>query len=91
MTVEVKLFATLRKYLPSDGDGKTTTLDLPAPTRVGELLGALNIPDAEVQLVLINGQHTPDRSHAIEQDCTVSIFPAMAGGASGSGEITDNP
>ncbi len=91
MTVEVKLFATLRKYLPSDGDGKTTTLDLPAPTRVGDVLAALNIPDAEAQLVLINGQHTPDRSHAIEQDCTVSIFPAMAGGTSGSGELTDHP
>ena len=80
MTIEVKLFATLRKYLPPGGNGKSTHLELKPDATVTDLLKALKIPAAEAQLILINGRHTRDRDKVLEGDCAVSIFPAMAGG-----------
>ncbi len=80
MTIEVKLFATLRKYLPSDGDGKSARVELQAGATVTDLLESMEIPGAAAQLILINGQHTSDRKRVIEGDCEVSIFPALAGG-----------
>jgi molybdopterin converting factor small subunit len=80
MTIEVKLFATLRRYLPSDGDGKSTRIELPDGAAIADVLAALKIPDGEAQLLLLDGKHKTDRSQPLEGDCTISIFPAMAGG-----------
>ena len=40
----------------------------------------LKIPDGEAQLLLLDGKHKSDRSQTLESNCTISIFPAMAGG-----------
>ena len=80
MTVHVKLFATLRKYLPPGGDGKSTRIELPAGSKITDVIDALNIPHEQAQLVLVNGRHMHDHTHPLDGDCTVSIFPALAGG-----------
>ncbi len=80
MTIEVKLFATLRKHLPEGGDGKSTRIDLPCGSRITDVLDALEIPHEQAQLVLVDGKHMHDHAHPLDVDCTVSVFPALAGG-----------
>ena len=81
MTIEVKLFATLRKHLPPGGDGKSTSLELPEGATVTDVIDALKIPRAQAQLIMVDGHHVHDPDTALDRDGVGSIFPALAGGA----------
>jgi len=80
VTVEVRLFAILRKYLPAGSERTRTRIDLPAGTSIAEVLGRLGIPGELATLVLVNGRHEADRSRRLEGDCVLSVFPPIAGG-----------
>lgn len=79
MTVSVKLFATLTKYLPPDALKKTTVLDLRENATTEDIISALGIPTGHVHLVLINGKHA-EKGSLIPEGATVSFFPPVAGG-----------
>jgi sulfur-carrier protein len=80
MTVEVRLFAILRKYLPA-GSGRTCTrMELPAGVSIADVLSQLDIPEEQATLVLVDGRHEADRQRRLGQDCVLSVFPPVAGG-----------
>ncbi len=54
ITVEVRLFNRISRY--ANGQGARHRLSVPAGTTVGELVDRLQIPRAEVFLVLVNGR-----------------------------------
>jgi molybdopterin converting factor small subunit len=81
MHVRVKLFATLRQYLPPETAGNACVLDVPPDTRAIDVLSRVGLPvDRPGYIViLVNGrQGGPDQ--VLEEGDTVSVFPAMAGG-----------
>ena len=80
MIVEVKLFATLRKFLPADSDGTRTRIDMPAGASVGDVLVCLGIPSAVAAIVLVDGRYQADRRFPLGEGSVVSVFPALAGG-----------
>ena len=80
MQVELRLFANLRRYLPSGGDGTKATLDVPEGTRLVDLFERLNIPPQLAQLVMVNGVHEPNRERPLSDGDAISIFPPVAGG-----------
>jgi sulfur-carrier protein len=80
MNVEVRLFATLRKYLPSGGERTRTIIELPAGSSVAEVFARLGIPGEAATLVLVNGRFEADRLRPLDADCVLSIFPPIAGG-----------
>jgi sulfur carrier protein ThiS len=68
-----------RKYLPANARGSTFCLETPSGTRIEALLAQLPVPVEQGQVVLING-HTPLPGQILEEDDTIAVFPAMAGG-----------
>ncbi len=84
MKLEVRLFAVLREKLPDAPRGRAT-VDLPDGTTLWDLLGRLEIPPAQAQIVLVNGVQIPrDREtregRRLEAGDVVAIFPPVAGG-----------
>ena len=79
MTVSVKLFATLRKYLPEDAVNKTAMLELGNEATAGDIISKLAIPDGHIHLILIDGKHASEDA-ALTDGAVVSFFPPIAGG-----------
>ena len=78
MDIQLKLFATYRRYLPPESQGSACDLRVPAGTRVADLLTEFGIP-ADGSVILVNGHGaSPERS--LDSGDVVAVFPAMAGG-----------
>ena len=80
MQVKVKLFASLRKYLPEGTSGSEATLELPDGSTVRDVLAQLGIPEQTARIVMVNGEHCPDLGQTLQDGQTISVFPPMAGG-----------
>ena len=74
MKVEIKLFASLQKFMPNaekvELDNNCTVLDL---------LEKIGINSSEVAIILVNGRHV-DLDQRLHEGETVAIFPPIAGG-----------
>lgn len=79
MTVSVKLFATLTKYLPPGSEKKTTVLTLDDHATTDDIVAKLGIPEGHVHLTLIDGKHA-EKGAPLHDGAIVSLFPPIAGG-----------
>ena len=79
MDIEVKLFATLRDYLPKGSSRFSCTLNIDGRSRVKDILEKLKIPEEIPKIILVNGVHGKVDQLLKEGD-VVSIFPPVAGG-----------
>ena len=77
MEINLKLFASLRKY-QLEACHKVA-FDSTEPVTVGRLLKAQGVPLAEAPLVLVNGIRT-DHGHVLQDGDSVSVFPLIGGG-----------
>ena len=79
MEVKVKLFATLRDYLPKGSDGKSCQMEIDDTTTIEQIITKLKIPDEIPKIILVNGlQGSMDQT--LKEGDTVSIFTPIAGG-----------
>jgi sulfur-carrier protein len=78
--VEVKLFATLERYLPDCAEGDTATLELPDGATVAHLARRLHVPEDLLFLAAVNGHEAPCDTRLRPGD-VVALFPPLAGGA----------
>lgn len=74
MRIRVRLFATLR-----EGRGKEMQMDFEGETTPLAIIEKLDIPRAEVAILLVNGMDGKFDQNLKEGD-TVSIFPPVGGG-----------
>ena len=78
MKIHVKLFATLRKYLPGQSK-QQLDLELSDGSTVSQVLQQLGVPESEVAFVFVNS-----KQHKLDQPLSpgdeLGIFPPMAGG-----------
>jgi molybdopterin synthase sulfur carrier subunit len=79
ITVQVKLFATLRQRYPHLGIGEPMAVELPDGTAVEQLLAQLRIPAGEVKIVFVN-HVVRDGGHQLADGDAVGIFPPVGGG-----------
>jgi molybdopterin converting factor small subunit len=79
MDIEVKLFATLRDYLPRGSDRFSCKLKIEGRPRVQDIISKLKIPEGIPKIILVNGVHGKNDQTLKEGD-VVSIFPPVAGG-----------
>ena len=79
MEIEVKLFATLRDYLPKGSDRFSCKLEMEGRARVKDILSKLKIPDEISKIILVNGIHGKN-DQVLKGGDVVSIFPPVAGG-----------
>lgn len=82
--VAVKIFATLRQFLPeatSEGirTGSPIVMDVPDGTNVSDILGRLGVPREHTKLVFVNGRHQ-GLDYTLQDGDELGLFPPVAGG-----------
>jgi sulfur carrier protein ThiS len=86
--ITFKPFATLRDYLPRQGDprarvGNEIAVDVAEGTAVQTVIDQFNMPRALVHLVLVNGIYIPPverAGHLLRDGDELAIWPPIAGG-----------
>lgn len=79
MTIEVRLFANLARYLPAGSRGDGARLDVQDDATVADVMRRLAIPSDLPGLLLVNGVEAgPD--HHLRSGDVLSIVPPLAGG-----------
>lgn len=79
ISVQVKLFATLRRHFPELEIGEAMAVRVPDGATVAELLDTLNLRQDEVKLVFVNGVSAKTEQPLSGGD-EVGIFPPVGGG-----------
>jgi molybdopterin converting factor small subunit len=79
VTISVKLFATLKKYLPP-GSEDGVTLTLPKGATVQDAVDALKIPRDHAGM-LVAGDTYVEIGTPLTEGLQLNIFPPLAGGA----------
>jgi sulfur-carrier protein len=79
MEIEVKLFATLRDYLPKGSERFSCKMGIEGTTRIGDILSRLKIPEDIPKIILLNGIHGKE-DQVLKEGDVLSIFPPVAGG-----------
>jgi molybdopterin converting factor small subunit len=79
MIVKVKLFATLRKYLPGLELGKSHDVQVEPDTSIAQLYDVLEIPAEEVKLAYVNGIYY-ETDYLLQDGDEIGIFPPIGGG-----------
>jgi sulfur carrier protein len=79
MEIEVKLFATLRDYLPQESDRFSCKMKVDEGTRVQDVLTRLKIPREMPKIILVNGIHGK-KEQVLKEGDVLSVFPPVAGG-----------
>ena len=79
MDIEVKLFATLRDFLPQGSDRFSCRMGIDGHTRVKDIVERLKIPEDIPKIILVNGIHGR-MDQVLKEGDVVSIFPPVAGG-----------
>ncbi len=80
MKVEVRLFATLRPYLPAGAHGDGVSLELPPGATVRDVVESLKIPSEVACLTVVNGRDAAPEQVLCPGD-ELAMFPPLAGGA----------
>jgi molybdopterin converting factor small subunit len=78
ITISVKLFATLKRYLPAGSE--EITLTLPKGTTVLDAVDALKIPREHAGM-LVAGDTYVQVDTPLTDGLQLNIFPPLAGGA----------
>jgi molybdopterin converting factor small subunit len=78
VTINVKLFATLKKYLPP-GSEEGASVRLPVGSTVLDVIDALKIPH-EHATMLVAGDTYVEKTTPVTDGLQLSIFPPLAGG-----------
>lgn len=78
VTINVKLFATLKKYLPP-GSNEGTSVTLPTGSTVFDVIDALKIPHEQATM-LVAGDTYVEKTTPLTEGLQLSIFPPLAGG-----------
>ena len=79
MHVTVKLFATLRKYLPSGADESGLAVQLPDGATVADLIERLRIPPDHAGIIVSDDEHL-EKTTVLTEGQEVNVFPPLAGG-----------
>ena len=80
MNIEVRLFATLRDYLPAGSASPVVRLDVTPGVSIADVLARLNIPPDEVALTVVNGRYERDRQQPLADGAVLSLWSHVAGG-----------
>jgi molybdopterin converting factor small subunit len=79
MEIEVKLFATLRDYLPKGSGQFSCKVEIDSTDTVRNVLERLEIPEEMPKIILVNGVHS-NLDQVLKFGDVLSVFPPVAGG-----------
>lgn len=78
MVVEIRLFASLRDYLP-EKNSTSSKINIQEGASIQDMICLLNIPKHYPKIILKNAVHASLSDKLTEGD-VVSLFPPIAGG-----------
>jgi len=79
MKVEVRVFASLRRYLPELGISEPSLLTVPDGTTLDEIREIVGLPAEEVKIIMVNHLQAAPGNLAHDGD-RITYIPAVAGG-----------
>ena len=79
ITVQVKLFATLRRQFPDLGIGEAMPIELPEDATVDGLLEAMDLPRKQVKIIFVDGI-VRQEGFVLSDGDVVGLFPPVGGG-----------
>ncbi len=79
MRVQVRLYATLRRYAAGAEAGTRLDVDLPDGAVLADLFAQLGLPTEEVRMAFVNARARPEDWH-LEAGDEIGIFPPVGGG-----------
>lgn len=79
MLIKVRLYATLQKAGPEAESGQAFEVEIPAGSKVADLMAALNIGSHEVKAIKVNNQARAAVYRLREND-EIDLFPPIGGG-----------
>jgi molybdopterin converting factor small subunit len=79
MRVHVKLFASLRKYLPAGSGGDVLTIELPDGAAVRDAITELGIPLEHARMIVSRNVQLEPTS-PLQDGQEINLFPPLAGG-----------
>ncbi len=79
MKIEVNLYATLKRYIKNETEGKSSAIDVEEGTCVKDIIQKLKIPADSVKLIFINGVHAKADTTLKDGD-RLGLFPPVGGG-----------
>jgi sulfur-carrier protein len=79
MQIEVRLFATLRRYMPEIKETGWIMTEMADGTTIADLMDTLKIPADEIKVVMRNFRQADLADHLSDGD-RVAFIPAVGGG-----------
>lgn len=79
MKIEVRVFATLRHYVPGLGVGEPKIMEVPDGTTAGEVSQQLGIPLDEVKIIMRNGLQV-EADEVLADGDRLAFIPPVGGG-----------
>lgn len=79
ITVEVRLYATLREYYPGLGIGEPLAITVSDKAQLKDLLDYLKIPKEQIKATFVNGKWE-EISYLLRDGDRIGIFPPIGGG-----------
>jgi sulfur-carrier protein len=79
MKIEIALYATLSRYLPTGAQNRKAVIDVPDGASVREVMTQLDIPRDLPNILLVNGRQAREDT-VLKDGETLSVFPPLAGG-----------
>jgi len=79
MLIQVKLFATLRRYAGNTSPGQPIPVELPAGATLQDLVELLGIPLQETKIAYVNAK-AQELDWVLQPGDEVGIFPPIGGG-----------
>lgn len=83
MTITLKLYASLGRYLPPGADRNKIDIDVADGTTIQAVLDQYNLPPKLCHLVLVNGLFQPPETRAeteLKAGDELAVWPPIAGG-----------
>ena len=77
--VEIRLFASLRKYHPNSGNSEAFTMELDDKTSLANLVDKLKIARQEIGVLMVNGTWQKE-NYLLQDEDRVGLFPLIGGG-----------
>ena len=77
--IEVRLYATLRRYCPAPDQENSLLLQVPEDMSLNDLLERLKVPKQEAKILFVNNR-SQSIDYVLRDGDRVGIFPQVAGG-----------
>ncbi len=79
MKIELRLYASLGRYLPEKREGNSCMVEVQPRTTIRELFERMQIPAEAPKIIFLNGIHAQG-NEVLQEGDRVGAFPPVAGG-----------